>query len=199
MVSGDVGPGGASAQGGTHDRAHKICVEFRVHLILPFIRPQALRGACCATRIGERGLTTNPRSRVRGTALSFDFSPHYAPDLKRPHPTLLAPGGDLPTNAMQGRQWTEIILPTFGPACRPARVPTPQEIHMPRPKFRVGDRVEVKDDPRDRGTIVPLPRTLRREQPQLEAVLLDGTENAIVYHCDDLRRLRTASDGGQSC
>jgi hypothetical protein len=70
---------------------------------------------------------------------------------------------------------------------------------MPRPKFRVGDRVEVKDDPRDRGTIVPLPRTLRREQPQLEAVLLDGTENAIVYHCDDLRRLRTASDGGQSC
>ena len=62
---------------------------------------------------------------------------------------------------------------------------------MPHPKFRTGDRVEVKDDPRDRGTIVPLLRTLRREQPQLEAVLIDGAADAIVYHCNDLRRLRT--------
>jgi hypothetical protein len=63
---------------------------------------------------------------------------------------------------------------------------------MPRPKFRTGCRVEVKDDPRDRGTIVPLPRTLRREQPQLEAVLIDGAADAIVYHHADLRRLRTS-------
>jgi hypothetical protein len=63
---------------------------------------------------------------------------------------------------------------------------------MPRPKFRTGDRVEEGPIREIAGPSFPLPRTLRREQPQLEAVLIDGTDDAIVYHCDDLRLLRTS-------
>jgi hypothetical protein len=70
---------------------------------------------------------------------------------------------------------------------------------MPHPKFHTGDRVEVKDDPRDRGTVKTMPHKLATAEPQLVLVLIDNTENAVVYHCDDLRQLRTASDGGGSC
>jgi hypothetical protein len=37
-----------------------------------------------------------------------------------------------------------------------------------------------------------MPRKLHAEEPQLIAVLIDGETDAVVYHCDDLRRLRTS-------
>jgi hypothetical protein len=53
-------------------------------------------------------------------------------------------------------------------------------------RFRVGCRVVT--DENESGTVVALPRNLAREEPQLVAVLIDNTQDAIVYHRDDLRR-----------
>jgi hypothetical protein len=66
---------------------------------------------------------------------------------------------------------------------------------MPHPKFRTGDRVEDRET-QEAGTVMRMPRKLAAAEPQLIAVLIDGTDDAIVYHRDDLRR--TPSKGGRS-
>jgi hypothetical protein len=59
---------------------------------------------------------------------------------------------------------------------------------MSAPKFSVGDRV-IDRETGAAGTVVRMPRNLAREHPQLVVVLFDDTEDGVVYHRADLKRI----------
>jgi hypothetical protein len=55
----------------------------------------------------------------------------------------------------------------------------------PKPKFRPGDRV-VELETGEHGTIIAMPRDLAKQIPECVVVLLDGEQDGLVYHADDV-------------